>query len=219
MKYYRDTMENYENLVLKPEEVISYMDSIKKKKIDNVIVDMSAFTTVRWKCSEDCKTTCCDGGGICTPDNLRIAAKFLPLTYKYISSLQKEKIENGEINCKEYKLTTVEDRCVLYYQDGVYGRCALHRVALDCNMPIPAIKSFDCYIEPLEIICLDDENLFMTLSTEQTVKFSRWKCVLPCIQIQDKGIPFAYKTLEDVITYIFGCAFYKKLVKEIQMND
>lgn len=32
MKYYRDTMENYENLVLKPEEVISYMDSIKKKE-------------------------------------------------------------------------------------------------------------------------------------------------------------------------------------------
>lgn len=210
MRYYRDTIEEFEKLAPDEESVLEYIKKIKTVSIEGVLVDIDAFSRTRWQCSAQCSHTCCDGGGICTPANERKALDFIPLTYKYLPIENTKKIETGRMKCKEYKLAEEQGRCILYFEENGYGRCALHRVALDRKIPIQSVKSFDCFIEPLELIWLNDGKLFMTISIKENTNIVRWKCMLPCMEKQQKTAPYAYVTLKDVIIYILGSDFYDK---------
>ncbi len=105
----------------------------------------------------------------------------------------------------------VDGTCIFSGIDGSTQFCALHRVALEKRLPIFAVKSFDCCLEPLEIIWINEKELFLTIATEDTVDFVRWRDLLPCVASPFEDAPPIYVSMRDLLTYVFGSEFYDQL--------
>jgi len=118
-----------------------------------------------------------------------------------IKGLYKSKYQHNECNGFCMFLSTLSND---YF-------CSLHKVAIDLNLPIYKVKSFDCFIEPLEIMRLDNNNMFIAVISQRNVKIGSWGNALPCVDNPISGSPLIIDSLKDVIITIFGADFYKKL--------
>lgn len=222
MQYYRNTGEKFDDF--KPDVLLvnKYLEKIEKIRFGNIIVDKNAIINKCWSCnpknctfkaSEDFSGTCCDGGGIISPYNEKVVELYIDDVTKYLSSEKIGLLSQNKMTLCKYKLNEINDECVfLATSDNGKDRfCSLHRISEIENIPIYSVKPFDCCISPLEIILLDNKDIFITLATSETSKFVRWRNYMDCVENPLPNSFPIYKTMEYTLRYLFGNKFYEEL--------
>lgn len=229
MRYYRATDDEVPTQRFTPEEeelVTDYLSRIETVKLGNVIVDIRAFAIRRWECDRFAcpynatpllNGTCCDGGGIVSPLAEESIQHYLIDAIKYLSHDKCQVLLNEGMVAERHKFREVNGTCVFLAVKGSDRFCALHRVAEDKHIPVFSVKSFDCCLAPLEIIWLNTTELFLTLASNETEAFVRWRFKFPCIEDPWPKAPPIYVATRHLITYIFGPSFYDDLVETISL--
>jgi len=221
IQYYRNTGERFEDYKPDSNLVNEYIGKIEIIKIGNINVDKNAIVNRKWSCdpqhctfhaSENFTGTCCDGGGIVSPYNEKILELYINNAVKYLSEEKANLLHQGQMTLCRYKLNEINDECIFLANEGRNRFCSLHRISEINHIPVYSVKPFDCCISPLEIIILDNEEIFITLATAETAKFVRWRNFMDCVEkpLID-SIP-VYKTMEYHLRYLFGNEFYNQLV-------
>lgn len=229
MRYYRATDDEVPTQRFTPEEeklVTDYFSRIEKVKLGHVFVDIKAFALTRWECDRfvcpNAATpllngTCCDGGGIVSPMAEESIQHYVVDTIKHLSPKKCQVLLDEGMVAERHKFREVDGSCVFLAVRERDRFCALHRVAEDKHIPIFSVKSFDCCLAPLEIIWLDDTELFLTIGAKETADFVRWRFNFPCVENPWAKAPPIHITTRHLLTYIFGPAFYDELVGSIAL--
>ncbi len=225
MYYYRMSGEKLLDFAPNESDVEDYLNSIEKIIVNNIVIDIKLFTNLLWSCNrykciynatENHCGTCCDGGGIISPLDEERISFFLADTYKYLPEKKIQEIkENGFVGSR-YQFSEIDKTCIFLSTLGRDYFCSLHKVANDKKLPINWVKTFDCFIEPLEIIVLNNGLKFITVVTEENVKISRWGNVLPCVTQPIINSPLLITSMKHVFTATFGLKFYNTLFEIIE---
>lgn len=225
LHYYRTTGEQLADFCPDESAVNKYIENINIKLINNIWVDIDLFTTRKWKCdrfkctynsTEHNCGTCCAGGGIVSPVDEETVKKYIPDALKYLTIEKQEILKRGEICESKYKFNSDRDTCVFLSTISSDYCCSLHKVALDNNISILSVKTFDCCIEPLDVIVLNNGELFLTAITENNLDVGRWGNVLPCIVNPFEDSPFLVESMKETLINLFGSEFYVALESEIE---
>jgi hypothetical protein len=229
MRYYRATDDVVPTQRFTPEEeelVTDYLSRIDKVKLGHVIVDIKAYAVTRWECDRFVcphaatpllNGTCCDGGGIVSPMAEETIQHYVGDAIKYLSPNKCQVLLNEGMTAERHKFWEVDGTCVFMAIREKDRFCALHRVAEDKHIPVFSVKSFDCCLAPLEIIWLDDMELFLTIASNETEEFVRWRFKFPCVENPWPKAPPVHVTARHLLTYIFGPSFYDELVESITL--
>lgn len=220
MQYYRITGEQFDDFKPDSNLVNEYLEKIDTIKIRNIIVDKKAIIQREWTCnpeycifhaSDNFNGTCCDGGGIVTPYNEKMLELYIDDAAKYLSQEKANLLHQGKLTLCRYKLNEINDECVFLANEGRNRFCSLHRISETKKIPVYSVKPFDCCISPLEIIILDNGDIFITLATAETEKFVRWRNFMDCVENPLKNSLPIFKTMEYNLRYLFGNEFYNQL--------
>lgn len=220
IEYYRSNNDNSVMPEKKQKLFFEYIDTIELVKFDNFILDKKSLNATTWKCeykkcsynkTNEYNGTCCDGGGIMSPKFARNILANIDRYYEYLGPKQLSFIEKHGIIQLPYKLYDFEDECILLGHKENERFCSLHKYAIEHNEEILLHKSFDCSIEPLEIIVIEGKTIFITISNNNTYRFCRWGNVIGCIDNISKCENLLIYQFESILAKEFGDEFIKHL--------
>lgn len=228
MYYYRDTKEKLLDFRMNKQEILQYIDSVQIVQIDNVLVDINTFVGRRWMCDRMRCThnktfkscgTCCNGGGIISPNDELKISKYISGVKKYLEKDKVSKLEKGELCQSQYQLNESKGTCIFLAESGFDRFCSLHKVADDLGIDTVNTKGFDCFIEPIEMIVLDSGMIFLTVINSSNYKISRWGNALPCVDSPFLNAPPIIETAKRILEYALGKDFYNQLKERIKIED
>lgn len=225
MYYYRDIEEKLLDFRINRTDILNYLSSVKLIQIDNVLIDIDAFTNKKWMCDrlqcihnstkKKCGT-CCNGGGIISPNDELKVVKYIPNVKKYISKEKIQILENKELCQSQYQLNESKGTCVFLAEDGFDRFCSLHKVSADLGVNAIETKGFDCFIEPIEMIVLDSGMIFLTVISSTNYQISRWGNALPCVDKPFINAPHIIFSAQEILEYSLGKTIYKKMKAKIE---
>jgi len=222
MQYYRNTGETFDDVKPDADKVNNYLSKASLIKIGDVLVDVDKIINQRWSCQPSlCKNistsdfhgTCCDGGGILSPNSEAVVERLIPFIEKYLPSKKTSILAEGKILLHRYHINEINDECIFLAKDENGYFCSFHRFAEEMKIPPIFIKPFDCCLSPLDIIVLDDGTLFLTIASPDTVGFIRWGAYMECVQNPLPNSPKVYQATEYYLRLFFGNRFYEELKK------